>query len=98
VYSEMKIVIFLDFKKILYEFIDSKFFQLDNIIDFEYIIYIQLHFPDKNVKKSVIIKDIDADNLYKKVVDLWKREKEKEFIIKIIQTTMRSMKKLRVLY
>jgi hypothetical protein len=35
----------------------------------------------------VIIKEIDADPiLYKNVVDLWKRDKEKESIIKTIKS------------
>jgi hypothetical protein len=51
----------------------------------EYVTYVLLHFPDNNKEKSNI-KDIDTDfNLYKKVVDLWKREKEKEFILKTLE-------------
>jgi hypothetical protein len=66
----MKIIIFLDFQKIICNFIiDPKFFQLGEVNDFEYVTHILQHLPDNSEEKSDIIKDIDTDtNLYKKVV------------------------------
>jgi hypothetical protein len=81
---EIKIIIFLDLQKIMCDFIiDPKFFQIGEVNDFDFARYIPLHFPGNIEEKSAIIKDIDTDpNLYKKVVELWKREKEKESVIK----------------
>jgi hypothetical protein len=68
----MKIVIFLDLEKIMCEsIIDPKFFQIDEVNDFDFVRYIQLHLPGNIEEKSAIIKDINTDpNLYKKVVEL----------------------------
>jgi hypothetical protein len=65
--------------------IDPKFFQISEVNDFDFARCILLHLPGNIEEKSAIIKDIDTDpNLYKKVVELWKREKEKESVIKSI--------------
>jgi hypothetical protein len=83
----MKIIIFLDLQKIMCDFIiDPKFIQISEVNDFDFTRYIPLHLPGNIEEKSAIIKDIDTDpNLYKKVVELWKREKEKESVIKSIE-------------
>jgi hypothetical protein len=73
-WCEIKIIIFLDLQKIMWDLIfDPKFFQLCEVNNFDYVRYIQLHLPGNIEEKLVIIKDIDRDhNLYKKVVELWK--------------------------
>jgi hypothetical protein len=80
---EKKIIIFLDLQKIMCDFlIDPKFFQIGEVNDFDFVRYILLHLPGNIEERSAIIKDIDTDrNFYKKVVELWKGEKEKESVI-----------------
>jgi hypothetical protein len=100
-YNETKIIIFLDLQKSICEFIiDPKFFQINNSYDFEYVTYIPLHLPRSNrEEKSAIIREFDTDtNLYKKVVELWKWEKEKESVIKTIENNDKVYERLRVSY
>jgi hypothetical protein len=97
-YNEMKIIIFLDLQKSMYDFIiDPKFFQINNNNNFQYVTYIPLHLPGSNgEEKSVITRDIDTDvNLYKKVVELWKWEKEKESVIKTIEDNDKIYEKIK---
>jgi hypothetical protein len=83
----MIIIIFLDLQKIMSDFIiDPKFFQIGEVNYFDFIRYIPLHLPGNVEEKSAIIKDIETvPNLYKKVVELWKGEKEMESVIKFIE-------------
>jgi hypothetical protein len=77
--------------------IDLNFFQINNNNDFEYVRYIPLHLVDSNSEeKSVIIKDIDGDTrLYKKVVELWKWQKEKDSVIKSIENNDKIYEKIK---
>jgi hypothetical protein len=53
----MKIIIFLDLQKIMYDFIiDPKFFQIGEVNDFDFVRYIPLHLPGNIEEKSAIIK------------------------------------------
>jgi hypothetical protein len=97
-FNEMKIIIFLDLQKIMCDFIiDPKFFQINNSNDFECVTYIRLREPGSNSEdKSATIRDIHTDaNLYKKVVELWKREKEKESVIKSIENNDKIYEKIK---
>jgi hypothetical protein len=58
----------------MWDFIlDSKFFQIGEVKDFDFVRYIPLHLQGNIEEKSAIIRNIDTNaNLYKKVVELWK--------------------------
>jgi hypothetical protein len=72
----------------MYEF-DGNFYncpERDYIKLDEKIILYPLHLPCKDCEKFAVIQDVDADQKFlKKVVELWKYEKEKEDILTKIE-------------
>jgi hypothetical protein len=94
----MKIIRFLDLQKSMYDLIiDPKFFQINNSNDFKYVIYIPLDLPGSNSEeKSAIFRNIERDaNFYKKVVELWKLEKDKGCEIKSIENNDKIYEKIK---